>query len=90
MGHSLGGALAAQALADDPDFAKRVVLLDPVFEIPDGDFEAVLADQLAERDLGAQELTRSDHPRYRLLAGAGHSLHRDDPRAVLEALDAGL
>jgi pimeloyl-ACP methyl ester carboxylesterase len=150
VGHSLGGALAAQALADDPDFAKRVVLLDPVFEIPDGEFEAVLADQLAERTLGAQELqaanprwhpddirlkleaaaacapatveavlrdnrpwdhahllatrleilggdpahgalfTRSDHPGYRLLAGTGHSPHRDDPRAVLEALDAGL
>ena len=34
--------------------------------------------------------TRSDHPGYRMLPGTGHSPHRDDPQAVLEALDAGL
>ena len=33
---------------------------------------------------------RADHPRYRMLPGTGHSPHRDDPHAVLEALDAGL
>ena len=55
-GHSLGGALAAQALADDPDFARRTVLLDPVLEIPDGEFEAILAEQLAERTLDAERI----------------------------------
>ena len=148
VGHSLGGALAAQALADDPGFARRAVLLDPVLEIPEADFEAVLADQLAERHLDTARIqaanpswhpddirrkleasaacapetveavlrenrpwdhahllttrleilggdpahgaifARGDHPGYRLLPGTGHSPHRDDPHAVLEALDA--
>jgi pimeloyl-ACP methyl ester carboxylesterase len=47
-GHSLGGTLAAYALAEDRDFARRAVLLDPVFELPEDDFEAIVAGQLAE------------------------------------------
>jgi pimeloyl-ACP methyl ester carboxylesterase len=150
IGHSLGGALAAQALEDDAEFARRAVLLDPVLELPDHEFEAILAGQLAERTLAEAELraahpswhqddirrkreasaacapetveatlrdnrpwdhahllsprleilggdpargalfTRTEHPRYRKLPGTGHSPHRDDPQAVLEALDAGL
>jgi pimeloyl-ACP methyl ester carboxylesterase len=50
VGHSLGGTLAAQLLHDDPDFAGRAVLLDPVLVLSDDDasFEAIVAEQLAE------------------------------------------
>ena len=74
IGHSLGGTLAAQALADDPGFARRAVLLDPVLELPDGEFETILAGQLAERTL-----TEAD------LAAANPRWHPEDIRRKLEA-----
>ena len=48
VGHSLGGALTAYALAHNPDFARRAVLIDPPIELPDEHFEAIVAEQLAE------------------------------------------
>jgi pimeloyl-ACP methyl ester carboxylesterase len=48
VGHSLGGTLAAHLLASDPGFARRAVLLDPVLHLPEADFEAIVAGQLAE------------------------------------------
>lgn len=50
VGHSLGGVVAAQALQQDPSFARAAVLIDPPFFFPDEEFEAVLAGQLAERE----------------------------------------
>ncbi len=35
MGHSLGGNLALRLLAEHPDRVKRLILLDPVFLLPD-------------------------------------------------------
>ena len=148
VGHSLGGTLAAHALAHDPGFARRAVLLDPVFHLPEDGFEDLVAGQLAEMTLTEHEL-RDMHPRwhpedirrkaeaaracdphaaeatlrenrpwdhghllaridtpltilgadpahgallapiadsrYTMLAGAGHSVHRDAPDAVLDA-----
>ncbi len=148
VGHSLGGTLAAYALANHAAFARRAVLLDPVFDLPDDGFDDLVAGQLAELTLTHDELrerhprwhpedirrkaeaaracdphaaeatlrenrpwdhghllARSDtpltilgadpahgalfapiaDPRYTMLAGAGHSLHRDNPDAVLDA-----
>ncbi|UDF14034.1 alpha/beta hydrolase [Antiquaquibacter oligotrophicus] len=47
VAHSLGGAAAVLA-ASQPGFARSLVLLDPVLEVPEADFEAVLADQVSE------------------------------------------
>lgn len=55
IGHSLGGACAVLAAAD-PQFARRLVLLDPVLEIPDEQFDEVLADQLSEVELTEESL----------------------------------
>ena len=158
IGHSLGGAIAATAAV--PGFARRVVLLDPVLEVPAALWAAVLDDQLGELDLTAAtveaerphwhprdrevkleavrqadrtmvERTFSDNPgwnvvaaamaipvptlilggdhavysmlatetadavvaanpnvSYRVIAGAGHSPHRDRPDATLAAIRA--
>jgi pimeloyl-ACP methyl ester carboxylesterase len=159
VGHSLGGTLIARALALEPGFARQAVLLDPVLELPEEEFDAIVDGQLAElaaadagalqaanpawhpedcrikelaaaacspyvneavlrenrpwdyRDLVAgtrtpvlvlgadpacggmldpclaQRLAESN-PRigYRQLAGVGHSIHRDRPQLVIEAL----
>jgi pimeloyl-ACP methyl ester carboxylesterase len=47
IGHSLGGTLAAHLL-EDPAFARRALLLDPVLHLPEERFEAIVASQLAE------------------------------------------
>jgi pimeloyl-ACP methyl ester carboxylesterase len=146
IGHSLGG-LVATALATTDGFTRRLLLLDPVLDIPDADVEDVVADQLAEvtgppganprwhpedvalkaaavaatspyvverclRDnlpwhftdlarrltvptviLGADPALgamftpahAADNPRItvRIVAGAAHNIHREDPAAVL-------
>ena len=61
VGHSLGGTLAAQLLHDDPGFARRTVLLDPVFTLPEATFEAIVAGQLAELGAPAAQI-RAEHP----------------------------
>lgn len=54
VGHSLGGA--ASVLAATPGFTRRLVLIDPVLDLPSDEVEAVRADQLAELDFGVEEL----------------------------------
>ena len=69
IGHSLGGAIAAVAAAS-PGFARRVVLLDPVLEVPEKHWQAVLEDQLGELDLTAETVATERphwHPRDREL-----------------------
>lgn len=63
VGHSLGGALTAAALAQDPGFTRRAVLIDPVFELPDDEFDAILEGQLAERTLTEADL-RAQNPTW--------------------------
>jgi pimeloyl-ACP methyl ester carboxylesterase len=82
VGHSLGGTLAAYALARSPEFARRAVLLDPVFELPDEQFEAIVADQLAElaaADAAAVQIANPGwHPedwRQKALAATACSPH---------------
>jgi pimeloyl-ACP methyl ester carboxylesterase len=50
IGHSLGATVAAHALATAPDLAPSALLLDPVLELPEDDFDAIVAGQLAELD----------------------------------------
>jgi pimeloyl-ACP methyl ester carboxylesterase len=46
IGHSLGGLIAARASVEDPGFARRLILIDPVFELDD--FDAVTAENVDE------------------------------------------
>jgi pimeloyl-ACP methyl ester carboxylesterase len=55
VAHSLGGAAAVIAAAD-PEFAAQLVLLDPVLEVPAGDRDGIIADQVAELALDAMTL----------------------------------
>ena len=82
IGHSLGGAIAAVA-ATSPGFAVRVVLLDPVLEVPEKHWQAVLEDQLGELDLTAETVARERphwHPRDRELKV--QAVHQADRRMV--------
>jgi len=51
VGHSLGGTVAVVAGARQPELAKRIVVLDPVLEVPEDEWDAVKADQLADLEL---------------------------------------
>jgi pimeloyl-ACP methyl ester carboxylesterase len=48
IGHSLGGLIAVRAAIDDPGFARRLILIDPVLELDD--FDAVTAENVAEAE----------------------------------------
>jgi pimeloyl-ACP methyl ester carboxylesterase len=158
-GHSLGGTLVAWMVAADPGFARRAVLLDPVIELPEEDFDAIVAGQLDELATADAAVLQAAHPTwhpedcrikaqaatacspfvneavlrdnrpwrysellgrvqtpvlvlgadpsaggmldpalarrlaarngqvtYRIVAGSGHSVHRDRPQSVIDAL----
>ncbi|MFA9447049.1 alpha/beta fold hydrolase [Egicoccus sp. AB-alg6-2] len=63
VGHSLGGAVAAQLLTE-PDRAAAAVLVDPVLRLDDADREAVRAAQ--RRDVGELDAAAvaAAHPRW--------------------------
>jgi pimeloyl-ACP methyl ester carboxylesterase len=64
IGHSLGGAVATLTAEAHPDWARSLLLLDPVFAVPESEFDAVLADVLGDLDhLDAAALLR-EHPRW--------------------------
>src|SRR6188474_2379044 len=48
IGHSLGGSIATVLAAADASWTRRLVLLDPVWFIPDEQLAATAADQVAE------------------------------------------
>jgi pimeloyl-ACP methyl ester carboxylesterase len=61
VGHSLGGALATLR---GNELADRIVLLDPVLEVPEAQWDEVRADQLAELDLDPETFDKAHwHPR---------------------------
>ena len=62
IGHSLGGAASVLA-AQRPNFTKRLVLLDPVLDVPEEQSEAIIADQVAELGYTAESLAR-DKPHW--------------------------
>lgn len=59
VGHSLGGVVAAAL----QDLTARLVLIDPVFDIPDAVFETVVGELVAEVDATAEAL-RDAHPAW--------------------------
>jgi pimeloyl-ACP methyl ester carboxylesterase len=81
VGHSLGGTLVAYALATSSRFARHAVLLEPVFKLPEDDFEAIISDQLAELAAESGAFAASNtawHPedcRLKALAAAACSPH---------------
>ncbi len=76
VGHSLAGPIVALVAAQTGN-ARRLLLLDPMFDIPDPEFEVVVADQLSEIDPNASaEDYEGDYPgwhpedRFRKAVGA--------------------
>ncbi len=56
VGHSLGGSIATVLTSRDEVWARRLVLLDPVWYIPANQLAGVAADQLSELDLTPDSL----------------------------------
>jgi pimeloyl-ACP methyl ester carboxylesterase len=89
IGHSLGGLIATHAAANDPAFAQRLILIDPVLEIADEDFPGVVRDVVGEaRTPPTQEQIRAENPGWhdecvRTKALAGRQV---DPAAVEQTL----
>lgn len=62
VGHSLGGTVGSLVCARE-DFARRLVLLDPVLIIPEDRFDSLLADHISEFDAaGDPELFARRNP----------------------------
>ena len=73
VGHSLGGAVSVLA-AQHPGFARRLLLLDPVLDVPVQEYDDILADQLSELDLTEEAIVREKphwHERDRATKLAG-------------------
>lgn len=79
IGHSLGGAAVVLA-AQDPAFAERLILLDPVLDVPEEQFDAILADQLDELSLTEQSIAE--------LKPQWHERDRAEKLAGVRATDA--
>ncbi len=50
IAHSLGGAAATIVAADDPGWTARLILLDPVWRVPDDEMDAVIESQRTDLD----------------------------------------
>jgi pimeloyl-ACP methyl ester carboxylesterase len=82
VGHSLGGAVSVLAAQRD-DFARRLVLIDPVLVVTSDSADAVMADQLAELAVTAESLaTQRPHWHERDRAAKLRGVRLVDPRAV--------
>lgn len=82
VAHSLGGAAAVIAAAD-PEFAARLVLLDPVLEVPATERDEIIADQVAELALDAATLAElKPHWDDRDRAAKLEGVRAVDPAAV--------
>jgi pimeloyl-ACP methyl ester carboxylesterase len=62
IGHSLGGAAAVVASAAHPDWARRLVLIDPGLVVLGADAEAVRVSQEQAFADNRAELVRAEHP----------------------------
>ncbi len=64
IGHSLGGAAAALAAAGDPEWARRLILIDPAIRPTDRDLEIVRASQEAAFADPTVAAVRAEHPHW--------------------------
>lgn len=64
IGHSLGGAAATVAAADDPHWARRLVLIDPGIALGERDREIVRAGQEQSFVDSSVESVRAEHPHW--------------------------
>lgn len=62
IGHSLGGAASVVASADDADWTRRLVLIDPGLVVLQRDAEIVRASQKRAFDDNRIDVVRADHP----------------------------
>lgn len=64
IGHSLGGAAATAAAANDPEWTRRLVLIDPAIHLVDRDADVIRASQKRAFDDNRIELVREEHPHW--------------------------
>jgi pimeloyl-ACP methyl ester carboxylesterase len=64
IGHSLGGAAATVAAADDPEWTSRLVLVDPALHLAPRDREIVRASQQRAFADTRIEAVRAEHPHW--------------------------
>ena len=83
VAHSLGGSIATVLAAEDPRWALRLVLLDPVWYVPADQLAAVAADQASDLAL-TEETLRAAKPHWdeRDIAAKLSAIHDVDPDAV--------
>jgi pimeloyl-ACP methyl ester carboxylesterase len=79
VGHSLGGAVSVLA-AQRAGFTTRLVLLDPLLDVPEEQAEAIIADQVAELDYTAESIAH-DRPHW-------HELDRASKLAGVQRVHA--
>jgi pimeloyl-ACP methyl ester carboxylesterase len=83
VGHSLGGAIATLLASRDPGWTRRLVLLDPVWFVPDDQLAPIAADQLHELDWTAETLAAAKpHWDERDIAAKIAAVREADPGAV--------
>lgn len=83
IGHSLGACVSTLIAASDAAWARRLVLLDPVWFIPDEQLPAIAAAQVSELSVTAESL-RADKPHWdeRDIAAKVAAVRAVDPGAV--------
>ncbi|WP_194395884.1 alpha/beta fold hydrolase [Microbacterium atlanticum] len=62
IGHSLGGAASVLATAADPDWTRRLVLIDPAISLTERDRDIVRDSQTRSFDDPSQTAVRAEHP----------------------------
>lgn len=62
IGHSLGGAASVLAAAEDPSWARRLVLVDPAIVLTDADRDIVRESQRRSFDDPSEAAVRAEHP----------------------------
>ncbi|RKS93571.1 pimeloyl-ACP methyl ester carboxylesterase [Microbacterium sp. AG790] len=67
IGHSLGGAAVTVASAADPDWTRRVVLIDPAIHLADRDRENVRVGQEQSFADPSIDAVRAEHPSWHAL-----------------------